>query len=47
MLSKPSQEANASTLIEAKKRSSFVISIGSNIGINRSAVITFHMAFIG
>ena len=39
----PSQTADVSTLLEVKKRSSFVISKGSNIRINRSAVIMFQM----
>jgi hypothetical protein len=44
MSGKPSQRAKASTLIEAKKRSSFVIRRGSNNTLDRSAVSALHMS---
>jgi hypothetical protein len=43
MSGKPSQRAKASTLIEAKSRSSVVILRGSNNALDRSAICTFHM----
>ena len=41
MLSRPSQTANVSTLLEVKKRSSVVISTGSNNRMQRSRASRF------
>ena len=41
MYGKPSQAANVSTLLEAKNRSSFVTSAGSNNRMQRSAASKF------
>ena len=43
MFGKPSQVANVSTLLDAKKKSSFVILMWSNNRIQRSAVCKSHM----
>ena len=43
MFDRPRQMANTSTLLEANKRSSFVISNGSNKALDRSAVCWLHM----
>jgi len=47
MFGRPSQAANVLTLVEAKKKSSFVIWRWSNNRMQRSAVSIFEMAWAG